>query len=543
MPIKNETGQVAVMLAGEPLVGQTVIAELRRSGHAFDSSSASYIAHIYEERHQAFLDVLHGGFAGFLIDAREQTCLLFNDRYALKPVYYLQEADRFLFASEAKALIAVSRDARKLDTEGLGQFLTYGCTFGERTLFSVIKRLPGAAAWRLGRRRPVERRQYFSPHEWEDAAAGDALFTAEEFDVAFEAALERCRGGSAPIGLSLTGGLDTRLILACYGQTNSLLAYTFGGRCGDTVDIEIAKRLAASCSLKHEVLRLGHDFFTDFPTHATRTVHDSDGTTSVRGTHEHYLNALARQVAPVRLTGNYGSEIFHGVNAVSRLLPDETLFAPHVISSMNGAHETIADERRCHPVTFAAFKAVPWSIAPSVAVADAHVSVRTPYIDADLVPMAYRRRPALEASRVVQELIRIHNGALASIPTDRGLKIGTPTASILSEMTSRVSFKADYLLGDDGPDSFRKLRWLKSVLPWTSHKYLFYGEWFQRECRDFVLDILTDTRTVQREYLSGLGVQRLTESFHASANNRLAEINSIMTLELMQRSADIDVDQ
>ena len=74
---------------------------------------------------------------------------------------------------------------------------------------------------------------------------------------------------------------------------------------GETFDDRLAARVAKACGLEHRLLRIGADFFSDFASHVDRTVYVTDGCFGLTGAHEIYLNRRARQLAPVRLTGNY----------------------------------------------------------------------------------------------------------------------------------------------------------------------------------------------------------------------------------------------
>src|SRR4029077_4562913 len=100
------------------------------------------------------------------------------------------------------------------------------------------------------------------------------------------------------IGISLTGGLDTRMIMACQpAPAKNSVCYTFSGEKGLTFDDRLANRVAAVCGLEHEVLRIRPDFFSNFASHADRTVYITDGCFGISGAHEIYLNKQACQLA------------------------------------------------------------------------------------------------------------------------------------------------------------------------------------------------------------------------------------------------------
>ena len=106
--------------------------------------------------------------------------------------------------------------------------------------------------------------------------------------------------------------------------------------------IGMAARVAAACGLEHHLLRLGPDFFSDFAAHADKTVFVTDGCSGILGAHEIYLHRLARPLAPVRLTGNYGSEIFRGVSTFKPLGLAPQIFDPDFLPAINATAGQLA---------------------------------------------------------------------------------------------------------------------------------------------------------------------------------------------------------
>ena len=110
-------------------------------------------------------------------------------------------------------------------------------------------------------------------------------------------------------------------------------SYTFTGPTGQTLDDRVAVRVAAACGLEHQLLRLGPDFFSNFAAHADRTVYVTDGCSGALGAHEIYFHRQARALAPVRLTGNYGSEILRGDHHLQTTSLAPSLFQAGIFAS------------------------------------------------------------------------------------------------------------------------------------------------------------------------------------------------------------------
>src|SRR6267143_1072947 len=133
-PIVSASGDTVLIFAGEHFAHR----EPGSPGNGHPAGDASHLLSLYETKGESFLGDLNGWFAGVLLDLRKRTLLLFNDRFGVHRVYYHEGKDSFAFASEAKSLLSVRPDARRLDPRGLGEFLGFGTVLDNRTLFSNI---------------------------------------------------------------------------------------------------------------------------------------------------------------------------------------------------------------------------------------------------------------------------------------------------------------------------------------------------------------------------------------------------------------------
>ena len=202
---------------------------------------------------------------------------------------------------------------------------------------------------------------------------GRSELTPEDYESTFIATfariLPRYLKSSAGIGFSLTGGHDTRMIAAYLSDNDcSAVAYTFCGNTGRTIDAKIAASVAAAIGLEHHLLRIDDTFFLDFELNADRTVYITDGTLGICGTHEIYLNSKARNYAPVRLTGNFGSEILRGVTTFKPGGLSTELFSFEFNKQLENFKARF-NQGSVHPVSFAAFKEIPWSLFGTVSAA------------------------------------------------------------------------------------------------------------------------------------------------------------------------------
>ena len=182
-------------------------------GHRVEEGALAHLIHAAEEDRE-FPAGVNGQFHGLLVDRARGTARLFNDRYAARRLYVHQAEDGFYFAAEAKALLAVRPELRRVSARALGELVSCGCVLEDRTLFDGIGILPWGAAWTFRNGALEAKGNYFSHREWEEQS--------ELEDEEYYGAIRDAMVGNLPryfretgrIGMSLTGGLDTRIIMA-----------------------------------------------------------------------------------------------------------------------------------------------------------------------------------------------------------------------------------------------------------------------------------------------------------------------------------------
>ena len=539
-PCFNEQRDIVLLFSGECFADPEMRIDLTRKGHELEEAASAWIAHLYEEEGEQFFGKLNGLFSGLLIDKRQKKAVLFNDRYGIERIYYYEADGDFYFASEAKALLRILPRARAFDEEGVAQFLAHGCTLNSRTLFRGVRLLPGASAWSFEDGKSYKRK-YFSHESWEAQSPLSVESYESELQKTFQRILPRYIEPEATIGISLTGGLDTRMIMACLPKTNlSYTSYTYVGQNGLTLDARLAARIAASLGLEHRALRIGPDFLQHFDTYFDRTVYATDGCAGALSSHEIYFNAKARQFSPVRLTGNFGSEVFRSVSTFKPLGLQAQLLSERCAKSV--AIETQrAVSGAAHPVTFAAFREIPWSLFGLLAAGRSQVTFRTPYLDNDLVALAYRAPASLRRSpRPALRLIERANPQLARIPTDRGELLGSSgLGCAFRRALGEVTFKLDYYRQEGLPtflSAFDPL--LSSLAPLGIlglHKFLPYRRWFQEELSSTVMERLRTGRVRQAPWWSKNAPEMCAREHILGRANYVRELNAVLTLEAIDR--------
>lgn len=543
MPLCNERRDVVLIFSGEEFPEPGTARRLKEGGHRLEAEGPNYLVHVYEEDPH-FPASLNGRFHGLLTDRTRGTKMLFNDRYGMHRLYYHQSADAFYFAAEAKAILAVRPELRTLNPQGLGEFIACGCVLENRTLFNGIYALPPASAWTFHDGSTVRKGAYFQAQEWE---AQDPLEPEEyykELRRVFSRNLSRYFNGREQVAMSLTGGLDSRMIMAWQKPSpGSLPCYTFGGygirQCRDVV---VAQQVARACGQSHQVIPVGDEFLSRFAHYAERTVYLTDGCVDLIHSPDIYINEKAREIAPVRITGNYGSEVLRRSVAFRPWEPTPDLFLPEILSHTQQAKETYARSRGGHPVSFAVFQQAPWHHYGLLALEETQLSLRSPYLDNDLVRTVFRAPDASLANNdACLRLIADGNAALRRIPTDRGLNGNNRNLSAAARRALlEFSFKAEYAYDIGMPQWVAKIDHFFSPLHLERlflgrHKFHHFRLWYRDALSPYVREMLLDSRALSRAYLAPHALESVLRGHLKGDRNYTAEIHKLLTLELIHR--------
>ena len=538
MPLQNERGDVTLVFSGEEFPEPGIIEALRAAGHAVETNGPNYLVHRYEEEPD-FPKRLNGRFQGLVADRARGTVKLFNDRYGLQRIYYHEAKDAFYFGAEAKAILKVRPELRVTDPRGMGEFIVCGCVLENRTLFSGVHVLSPGAAWSFRGGALEKKASYFEPREWEQE---EPLKPEEYFanlrDV-FVRNLPRYFDGNERVGVSLTGGLDTRIIMSWRkAPPGSLPCYTFGSMYRDNEDVRLARQVAKICGQSHQVISTGKEFLSRFSQYAERTIYLTDATVDLGRSPDLYVNEKAREIAPVRMVGTYGSEMLLRAVAFKAVEPVAGLYQTELLPQIHAAKETYDAIRQGHQVTFVAFRQSPWHHYGVLSLEQTQVAVRTPYLDNDFVKTVYKAPGPVainEEGRL--RLIREGNPALANLRTDRG--IGGLNC-VFTRAALEFLFKAEYAYDYGMPQWVAQMDHMFAPLRlerlWIGrHKIFHFRVWYRDELANYVREILLDRRSLARPYLKPESVRTVVNGHLKGNRNYTTEIHRLLTLELAHR--------
>ena len=539
MPLTSCDGRFVLVMIGENFPDAGVYGSLK--GQDALRADAQNLLTMYEQSEDKLLESLNGWFSGVAVDLALRKITLFNDRYAMSRIYFHEGEDEFAFAAEAKSLLKVRPSLRAIDPEAFAQSLRYNCVMGNKTLFKGVSLLPAASVWTFTGSAVPRKRRYFDYSDWEQQPTLNANEFYEKFDNTVAEIFPRYMEGPSQVGLSLTSGLDTRVILAAAGSEKRILpCYTFGGLWGETFDVRAARKLATMSGLPHEYIRITEPFLNQFAAYAEKSVYISDGTHDAFGAHDVYFNEVAHKIAPIRLTGKFGSEVVRE----RRLIPKGD-FPRHLLQPWLGPYldnapflDKVAHSK--NPLTRVVSEDIPWYEYGRVSVEQSKVTMRTPYLDNSLVKLMYQAPLGVRSSRDLQvRYIQSVSRALADVPTNMGRMANDsqPMGRVIYTLYWAL-FKAEYFYLYATPHWItridRKLGALNLERIITGRqKFEAYRIWIKTHLAESIREILLNPNARCTEFFDKSSVERAVKGHTAGTHNYFYEINKMLTLELI----------
>jgi asparagine synthase (glutamine-hydrolysing) len=432
---------------------------------------------------------------------------------------------------------------RALDPKGFGEYFACGCVLQNRTLFPGISLLPAGSAWTFRPGQPPRKELFFDAQSWRNQSALPESEYNAKLKETIARVIPRYLRSQQNIAVSLTGGLDSRMIMAWAGcPPRSLPCYSHRGMIRECADARIARRVAAVCQQSHRLITVDGDFMGQFLPLAERTVYLSDGCMDVTGATGLYVNRIARdEIAPLRLTGNYGGEVLRGTVMLGPAKLRNPFFTPDLAARIQEGATTLNAERQCDRTSFIISKQVPWHHYARFCLESSQLTIRSPYLDNELVALAFQAPPEPAVNqRLAARLIADGNPALARFPTDRGPLGRDGLLGRLAERYQEFTFKADYAYDYGMPhwlvradDRFRFLHLERLFL--GRHKYYHFRHWYATHLAPCLKEVLLDPRSLARPWLDGRRVEQMVQDHTAGRGNYTLEIHLLLTTELMQR--------
>lgn len=312
-PMTNEDGKVQIVFNGEIYNHKDHRPMLEERGHRYRTSSdTETIIHLYEEFGTAAVQHLRGMFAFAIWDGGKQRLMLARDRLGIKPVYYTLSNDGELhFASEIKALLESRAVKPQLNYDVLADFAANRYTSGDETLFSGVRRLPPGhtLVWQEGR---VEIERFwdvsFAKHE---SPLSDKEYI-EQFDQLFQESVRLRLMADVPLGMFLSGGIDSTAIAGVMSKLvrDPIKTFSVAFAEREANELEYARMAARAFKTEHhEIVVSPQEFFDALP---AMVYQEDEPIAHPSSIPLYFVSKLAADHVKVVLTGEGSDELLAG---------------------------------------------------------------------------------------------------------------------------------------------------------------------------------------------------------------------------------------
>jgi asparagine synthase (glutamine-hydrolysing) len=305
---------VYVTYNGEIFNHASIRPKLEQAGHRYTTRcDTETIVHAYEEFGADCVTRFRGMFAFAIWDAGRRTLFCARDRLGIKPLYYFSNGRVFAFASEIKALLQHPEIRTEFNATLLAEYLTFGYTSGDATLFGGIRKLmPGhTLTLDVNTGRDEIRRYWDVPEAGEEARKTEQEWIAE-CRARLEETVQMRLMSDVPLGMFLSGGVDSSAIAALMKRmrTEPVKTFAVGYREAAYSELGYAREVAETIGTDHHEVTIGmEDFFNALP----RLVwHEDEPIAWPSSVSLYFVSRLAAEHVKVVLTGEGSDELFAG---------------------------------------------------------------------------------------------------------------------------------------------------------------------------------------------------------------------------------------
>ena len=320
-PMTNEDASLQIVYNGEIYNHQDFRQDLIARGHVYKTHcDTETILHLYEERGASCVDELRGMFAFAIWDANKNELFIARDRLGVKPLYYVHDTSgNLFFASEIKALFKADAAKPEINFGALPDVFANRGTSDDATIFQNVKRLsPGHfLIWKNGK---ITIKKYWDVSFEPKTVVKNERETIEEWHQLFREAVKLRLMADVPLGMFLSGGIDSSAILAematMVDQPVKTFSVAFQER--EANELHYARLVADKFKTEHhEVTVSGQEFFDILP---QLVWHEDEPLAFSASVPLYFVSKLAARHVTVVLTGEGSDEILGGYGRYRKTL-------------------------------------------------------------------------------------------------------------------------------------------------------------------------------------------------------------------------------
>jgi asparagine synthase (glutamine-hydrolysing) len=312
-PLSNEDGTIWIVFNGEIYNHAALREQLQARGHRYRTHcDTETIVHLFEEYGRDCVQHLRGMFAFAIWDSRKKRLLVARDRLGIKPLYYRATADSFLFGSEIKVILAHPGVEARFHRASLPEYLAFGYLSGEETFYEGILKLMPGHTLELDESGEIKIQQYWDLHLAEADVSHADNYYVQKYREMLEEAVRSHLMSDVPLGVFLSGGLDSSAIAALMTKIRRAPVETFSVGYSEHACSELpyARTVAKHLnSIHHEVMVSRQEFFGALP---NLIWHEDEPIAWPSSVALYFVARLARERVKVVLTGEGSDETLGG---------------------------------------------------------------------------------------------------------------------------------------------------------------------------------------------------------------------------------------
>jgi asparagine synthase (glutamine-hydrolysing) len=324
-PLSNEDGSVWIVFNGEIYNHLALREQLITRGHSYRThSDTETIVHLYEEYGNDCVQHLRGMFAFAIWDARRKRLFIARDRLGIKPLYYCSTGDRFVFGSEIKVLLASEGLRPEFNRSALPEYLAFGYLSGNDTFYSGVRKLMPGHWLELTDKGELRVEQYWDLQAASDEPPRDEAYYVQSYRELLEGAVNSHLMSDVPLGVFLSGGVDSSAVAALMTKIRREPIETFsvGYSEQNYSELPYAHTVAQHInSIHHEVFVSRQHFFAALP---KLIWHEDEPIVWPSSVALFFVAQLARERVKVVLTGEGSDETLAGYSRYAFTLKNAT---------------------------------------------------------------------------------------------------------------------------------------------------------------------------------------------------------------------------
>ena len=549
-PMSNEDNSVYLVFNGEFYNFKEYREKLISKGHTFKSRTDSEaIIHLYEEYGIDCVKHINGMFSLAIYDKVKNLLFLARDRFGVKPLFYYMDDNQFIFASELKAILAGNNIKKELDQDSVVDYFSVGYILPPHSIFKNIYKLEESSylCFDLNKKKIVDKKKY-----WElkisEGRSKSINDWQERFENEFARAIKVRTISDVPIGVFLSGGLDSSAIVAFASKLMDERLKTFSIGFSEKAydETKYSQLVAKKFKTEHTHEYVEPDMIDRLPKlawHIDEPIDDS----SVIPTY--YLSQITKKGVTVALSGDGGDELLAGYKRYTDYIKyhkpfnflgnslRKSLFKLASVFARNYKYK-----RRMY------FLGLPLFESFQEHMANFNSMEISSLISRDLGEN-YRSRANFESfvDTSISNITNLQNiDRHTYLPGDNLVKIDR--ASMANSLEVRSPF-LDYKLWElvfSMPVNTRAIGSNRKIILKNSLKGMFddkflnrekmgftlpLDQWFRGELNDYVRDILGSRKFINRNYFNNKNVENLIEDHSSGKKDNSRKLWSLLFFE------------